>query len=119
MGDAYWEYALEDSLDLVAKIPVIAANIYHHTFGDGVGPAYDSSLDWAGNYAQMLGTSTDPKSRKPLVCISCSMPIMKVEMCQLTPLIWWALPSVTLTTLMLQHSVALPDRSTAWQIRSA
>merc|ERR1719356_895498 len=45
--EAYWEYALEDSLDLVAKIPVIAANIYHRSFGNGAGPAYDSNLDWA------------------------------------------------------------------------
>jgi citrate synthase len=58
--DVYWEYALEDSLDLAAKIPVIAARIYHRTFKNGAGPAYDSSLDWAGNYAQMLGTSKDP-----------------------------------------------------------
>jgi len=53
----YWEYALEDSLDLVAKIPVIAAMIYRRTFADGKLPAYDSKLDWAGNFAQMLGVN--------------------------------------------------------------
>jgi citrate synthase len=58
--DAYWEFALEDSIDVAAKIPVVAARIYHRTFKNGAGPAYDSSLDWAGNYAQMLGTSNDP-----------------------------------------------------------
>jgi citrate synthase len=62
--DAYWEYALEDSLDLAARIPVIAAKIYHRTFKNGSGPAYDSSLDWAGNYAQMLGTSSDPNFKE-------------------------------------------------------
>jgi citrate synthase len=58
--DEYWRYALEDSLDIVAMIPVIAAKIYHSTFKNGAGPAYDSSLDWAGNYAHMVGTSSDP-----------------------------------------------------------
>merc|ERR1711862_998423 len=47
----------EDSLDLVAKIPVVAAIIYRRTFHDGNVPAYDSKLDWAGNYAQMLGVN--------------------------------------------------------------
>merc|ERR1719273_2429122 len=53
----YWEAALEDALDLVAKIPVLAAIIYRRTFKDGVVPAYNSSLDWAGNYAAMLGVN--------------------------------------------------------------
>lgn len=53
----YWEVCLEDSLDLVAKIPVVAAIIYRRTFHDDKVPAYDSKLDWAGNYAQMLGVN--------------------------------------------------------------
>jgi citrate synthase len=53
----YWEVCLEDSLDLVAKIPVVAAIIYRRTFHDGKVPAYNSNLDWAGNYAQMLGVN--------------------------------------------------------------
>eukprot|EP00931_Biecheleriopsis_adriatica_P017103 TRINITY_DN1237_c1_g1_i1.p1 TRINITY_DN1237_c1_g1~~TRINITY_DN1237_c1_g1_i1.p1 ORF type:complete len:467 (+),score=111.24 TRINITY_DN1237_c1_g1_i1:81-1481(+) len=57
--DQYWEYSLEDALDLVAKIPVVAAKIYRRTFKDGVVPAYDTKLDWAANYAQMLGVSKD------------------------------------------------------------
>jgi len=58
--DEYWKYALEDSLDIIARIPVIAARIYHRTFKNGSGPAYDPNLDWAGNYANMIGTSSDP-----------------------------------------------------------
>mmetsp|Transcript_98991 Transcript_98991/g.255943 ORF Transcript_98991/g.255943 Transcript_98991/m.255943 type:complete len:469 (-) Transcript_98991:89-1495(-) len=53
----YWEWALEDAIDLVAKIPVAAAMIYSNTFKDGKVPTYDSKLDWAGNYAQMLGVN--------------------------------------------------------------
>jgi citrate synthase len=57
----YWEWSLEDSLDLAAKIPVIAATIYRRTFADGKVPAYDSKLDWAANYGNMLGISQDPE----------------------------------------------------------
>eukprot|EP00408_Alexandrium_pacificum_P014625 CAMPEP_0171237204 /NCGR_PEP_ID=MMETSP0790-20130122/42850_1 /TAXON_ID=2925 /ORGANISM="Alexandrium catenella, Strain OF101" /LENGTH=259 /DNA_ID=CAMNT_0011703557 /DNA_START=24 /DNA_END=799 /DNA_ORIENTATION=- len=53
----YWEWALEDALDLVARIPVVAAYIYRRTFKDGKVPAYNSRLDWAANYAQMLGVN--------------------------------------------------------------
>jgi len=55
--DDYWAYALEDCLDVIAKIPVIAATIYRRTFHDGKVPAYDTKLDWAANFAQMLGVN--------------------------------------------------------------
>lgn len=32
----YWEYMLEDSFDLIAKLPVVAAMIYRNVFKDGV-----------------------------------------------------------------------------------
>jgi hypothetical protein len=35
----YWEYALEDALDIAARIPVVAAKIYRRTFFDGVVPS--------------------------------------------------------------------------------
>ncbi len=31
----YWEYVYEDSVDLIAKLPTIAASIYRHSFHDG------------------------------------------------------------------------------------
>jgi citrate synthase len=53
--DLYWEYTLEDSLDLIAKMPVIASAIYRTRFGKGdiIKPNHD--LDWGANYAHMLG----------------------------------------------------------------
>jgi len=60
----YWEWALEDALDLVAKIPVVAACIYRRTFKDGKMPSYDSQLDWAANYAQMLGVNSDEQFKE-------------------------------------------------------
>merc|ERR1711920_1033947 len=48
----------EDALVLVAKIPVVAAHIYHRAFKNGATPSYDAKLDWAGNYAAMLGVNS-------------------------------------------------------------
>jgi len=56
----YWEYAYEDSLDLIAKLPQIAATIYRHSYKDGQLIAPDTKLDWSANFAQMLGFK-DPK----------------------------------------------------------
>jgi len=53
----YWEYALEDSLSLIGRIPILAARIYRNSFRGGAHVASDRSLDWAGNYAQMLGVN--------------------------------------------------------------
>jgi len=60
----YWVYTLEDAMDLSAKIPVVAAKIFHRTFKDGKVPAYDSKLDWAANYAQMLGVNDGEKFKE-------------------------------------------------------
>lgn len=60
--ELYWEYTLEDSLDLIAKIPVIAAAIYRTRFGKGEIIKPDPSLDWGANYAHMLGVKTEVES---------------------------------------------------------
>jgi len=61
--DQYWDYVLEDALTLIAQIPVVAAKIYRRKFKDGKTIPSDKNLDWAGNYANMLGVSDDPKFR--------------------------------------------------------
>ncbi|HXI02578.1 MAG TPA: citrate (Si)-synthase [Candidatus Saccharimonadales bacterium] len=50
-----WEPMLEDALTLLARLPEIAAGIYRlHTGREGrIAP--DPSLDWAANFARMLG----------------------------------------------------------------
>lgn len=55
--DVYWEYTLEDSLDLIAKLPGIAAGIYRIRFGKGDVIKTNTELDWASDYAYMLGVS--------------------------------------------------------------
>ena len=54
--DSYWEPALEDSLDLTAKLPVIAAFIYRMKyFGENKKPRYSAKLDYGANFAKMMG----------------------------------------------------------------
>ncbi|NQV17308.1 MAG: citrate (Si)-synthase [Armatimonadetes bacterium] len=56
----YWEATLDDSLEIIAKLPSIAAGIYRIRYSMGDLIPYDKSLDWGGNYAKMLGVP-DPK----------------------------------------------------------
>jgi citrate synthase len=51
----YWDVMYEDSMNLIAKLPVVAAYIYRRSFHGGNHIAKDPSLDWAGNFAHMLG----------------------------------------------------------------
>ena len=51
----YWDAYYEDAMNLIARLPRVAAYIYRRTFHNGAHIAADSSLDWAGNYAHMLG----------------------------------------------------------------
>ncbi|MEO0161791.1 MAG: citrate (Si)-synthase [candidate division WOR-3 bacterium] len=53
--EEYWEWTLEDSLNLIAKLPAIAAGIYRMRFNKGPIIESDPNLDWAGDYAHMLG----------------------------------------------------------------
>lgn len=50
-----WEHALDDTLDIVAKLPIIAAQVFNNVYNGGRVIAADPSLDWSGNYAHMLG----------------------------------------------------------------
>ena len=51
----YWDAQYEDSMNLLGKLPTIAAYIYRRTFKDGVRIHADENLDWAANYAHMMG----------------------------------------------------------------
>ena len=53
--DLFWDYTLEDSLDLIAKMPVVASAIYRKRFGKGERIMPKKDLDWGANYAYMLG----------------------------------------------------------------
>lgn len=55
----YWEHTLEDVLDVIAKLPEIAALIYRCTFKDGM-LIKDTSgkLDYSASFNRMLGYDT-------------------------------------------------------------
>jgi len=55
----YWQPTLEDGLDLLARIPTIAAAIYRMRFKKGKRINPRKGLTFAQNYAHMLGLS-DP-----------------------------------------------------------
>ncbi|KAI8516169.1 PREDICTED: citrate synthase, mitochondrial-like [Branchiostoma belcheri] len=52
----YWEFAYEDSMDLIAKLPTVAAKIYRNLYREGssIG-AIDPEKDWSANFTSMLG----------------------------------------------------------------
>jgi citrate synthase len=56
--DVYWEPALEDSLDLTAKLPVIAAFIYRYKYlGQKAKPRYNPRQDYGLNFSRLMGVS--------------------------------------------------------------
>ena len=56
--DVYWEAALEDSLNLTAKLPIIAAYIYRMKyFGESAKPKYNPKYDYGTNFAKMMKVS--------------------------------------------------------------
>jgi citrate synthase len=53
--DAYWEAALEDSLNLTAKLPLIAAYIYRMKYFDETKkPKYNPKQDYGMNFARLM-----------------------------------------------------------------
>jgi citrate synthase len=51
----YWEAVFDDAMDLIARLPRVAAYIYRRKYKDGVHIQPNGLLDWAGNFAHMLG----------------------------------------------------------------
>lgn len=53
--EQYWNAALEDSLNLTARLPLIAAYIYRlKYFGETKKPKYNPKLDYGANFARMM-----------------------------------------------------------------
>jgi citrate synthase len=51
----YWESTMEDSLDLIARLPLIAARIYRNQFKGRAHIPAPADGDLGGNFATMLG----------------------------------------------------------------
>jgi citrate synthase len=53
--DQYWNAALEDSLNLTARLPIVAAFIYRlKYFNETKIPRYNPKLDYGANFARMM-----------------------------------------------------------------
>ncbi len=55
----YWEATFDDAMDLIARLPRIAAYIYRRKYkgGDHIQP--NGLLDWSGNFAHMMGYESE------------------------------------------------------------
>lgn len=51
----YWESTFDDAMDLIARLPRIAAYIYRRKYKGGEHIQPNGLLDWAGNFAHMMG----------------------------------------------------------------
>jgi citrate synthase len=51
----YWDAIFDDSMDLIARLPRVAAYIYRRKYKDEDHIHPNGLLDWAGNFAHMLG----------------------------------------------------------------
>ena len=50
----YWHYVFEDSMDLIAKLPTIAAKIYRNVYKDGKVAPVQKDKDYSFNLANQL-----------------------------------------------------------------
>lgn len=51
----YWDFMYEDVMNLIARLPRIAAYIYRRLYHNGHHIEPNPNLDWAGNLAYMMG----------------------------------------------------------------
>ncbi len=51
----YWDVTYEDTMNLIARLPRVAAYIYRRLYYQSNHIAPDESLDWGANFAHMLG----------------------------------------------------------------
>nr|XP_009861735.1 citrate synthase, mitochondrial-like [Ciona intestinalis] len=57
----YWQHIYEDAMNLIAKIPIIAAKIYRNLYREGkFNGTIDENADWSLNFCNMLGYN-DPE----------------------------------------------------------
>jgi citrate synthase len=55
----YWSYVYEDSMNLIARLPEVAAYVYRRRYHGGKTIATSKDLDWAANFAHELGFDGD------------------------------------------------------------
>ena len=51
----YWNYAYEDSMNLIARLPAIAAYVYRRKYKKGINVSPLPEADWGAQFAHLLG----------------------------------------------------------------
>lgn len=51
----YWDAVFDDSMDLISRLPRVAAYIYRRKYKGGEHIQPNGLLDWSGNFAHMMG----------------------------------------------------------------
>ncbi len=59
----YWDPMYEGVMDLISRLPIIAAYIYRRVFHQEKYIAADPNLDWAGNFSHMMGFDDEEVKR--------------------------------------------------------
>ncbi|MBL7033238.1 MAG: citrate (Si)-synthase [Candidatus Delongbacteria bacterium] len=59
----YWDAMYEDSMNMLAKLPTIAAFIYQRKYKNSAPLDSDPSLDWGSNFAHLMNVS-DPEYKE-------------------------------------------------------
>ncbi len=55
----YWSATFDDAMDLIARLPRVAAHIYRRKYKNNQHINPDGLLDWSGNLAHMMGYDDD------------------------------------------------------------
>ncbi|MBC7888109.1 MAG: citrate (Si)-synthase, eukaryotic [Ferruginibacter sp.] len=55
----YWEATFDDSMDLIARLPRVAAYIYRRKYRNADHIQPNGLLDWSGNFAHMMGYDSE------------------------------------------------------------
>ncbi len=51
----YWDPTFDDVMNLLAKLPALAAKVYNRSYKNNQNIPADPNLDWGGNFAHMMG----------------------------------------------------------------
>ncbi len=84
----YWEPMFEDSCNLMAKLPTLAAFIYRLKYKNDEQIDEDPNLDMGGNFAHQMGIDK-PRTTMLRGCTSSSTPTTSRATSPPTPPTWW------------------------------
>src|SRR5882762_1613750 len=95
----YWAAVFDDAMDLIARLPRVAAYIYRRKYKneDHIHP--NGLLDWAGNFAHMLGYEDETFKELMRLYMTIHADHEEVTSAHIRRT-WWALRSVTLICVL-------------------